>query len=428
MGRLFESMSALARRVTNPFREIRLATGPRLTGSHGPTSVRSYIRVAKGHSMDRRALLGSLALGTAALAGCGGRTGLDFGLPSTDRRTDGASEGGDAGPEGDGAGGDRERAGTATALPYRGAPEENVADPRGVTVENDSGRSRYVTVVVATAGGRDLLVASREVDDEATARFPDLVAKRGTYRVIVEAADGQRLARRWEVTDARGDFAARLDAGLTARQTARCSPECPPLSTGGEVADFDAGDARGTFYLLNRRAESVPVELELRSDYRVALRYRYEVPPDVQVAVPAVGWGEPEYSATVTVDGRPVTERWRRADGRRMFAVIGADATEFLCDTHVRDLRVRNETTRPREVTVRILSAGTELAARTVSLSATSDVRRRNVIPPANRYSFEMSTADGESARTDWSICPSRGAIEVVLSDRGLWVGVRSAR
>jgi hypothetical protein len=296
-----------------------------------------------------------------------------------------------------------------------------------VTVENDSGRSRYVTVVVATSDGRDLLVASQEVDDESTARFPEVVAKRGTYRVVVEAADGQRLARPWRVTDARGDFRARLDRGVTGLQTARCTPNCPPLSAGGEIAPDD-GDVQGTFGLLNRRDERVPVQLELASDYRVALRYGYEVPPDVQLSVPAVGWGEPEYTAALTVDGETVRERWRRADGRRMIAVFDDAGTEFLCDTHFRDLRVRNETDRERAVSVTVLADGAEQLSRTIDVAATSDVRRRNVIAPANQYSFELSTADGESEATSWSICPQRGAIEVVVSDGGLWVGVRAMR
>jgi hypothetical protein len=383
--------------------------------------------------MDRRSLLSSLVAGTAALAGCGGRPGIDLGpFGSDDRRTPGDGDAGDAGggspsPGGDGGAGSLTRT-RETDLPYRGPAGENVGDPRGLRVENDSGRRRFVTVAVTTAAGRDLVVASREVADEDAIRLPGVVARRGTYDVVVETADGARLRRSWRVTDALGDFEARLDRGLTALQSARCAPDCPPLSTGGETPTYDTGEARGTVSLLNRRDDRVPVTLELASAYRTALRYRYAVPPDVRVDVPAVGWGEPEYRATVSVDGEASRERWRRADGQRLFAVLGEGGTRFLCDTHYRDLRVRNETGRAREVSVTVRGDGETALDRTYDVPATATVRRPNAVAPANRYGFDLATADGERASTEWDICPSRGAIEVVLRESGLWVGVRSMR
>jgi hypothetical protein len=381
--------------------------------------------------MDRRTFLASLVAGTAGLAGCGGRTGVDFGPFGRDSggTPDARERGGDSSSAG-GDGGARSPATRTreTDLPYRGPTGENVDDPRGLRVENDSGRRRFVTVAVTTAAGRDLVVASREVADEDALRLPDVVARRGTYDVVVETADGARLRRSWRVTDALGEFEARLDRGLTALQSARCAPDCPPLSTGGETPTYEDGEARGAVSILNRRTDRVPVGLELASAYRTVLRYRYAVPPDVRVDVPAVGWGEPEYRATVTVDGEAASERWRRADGQRLFAVVGDDGTRFLCDTHYRDLRVRNETGRAREVSVTVRGDGETALDRTYEVPATASVRRPNVVAPANRYGFDLATADGERASTDWSICPSRGAIEVVLRESGLWVGVRSMR
>jgi hypothetical protein len=373
--------------------------------------------------MDRRTLLASLVAGTAALAGCGGRApdlDLDLGLGRTD--------GGGAGD----VGGTVDGAGTATptrsvALPYRGGDGDAVAEPHGVVVENDSGRERYVTAVVTTAAGAELLVASRTVGDEATERFPGLVATAGTYDVVVETADGERVERAWRVDEARGDLRVRLDREPSALTVARCDPECPPLSTGGDRLTYDAGSARGTFYVENRRDATLPVTVELASAYRRVLRYEYDVPPAVRVAVPAVGWGEPEYRATVVADGTTATERWRRADGDRMYAVVD-DGTRFLCDTHVRDLRVTNRTDRRRDLSVTVRGDGEPTFESRFDVPASSRLRRRNVVPPASRYGFALSTADGESRSFQWDICPSRGAIEVVLGDGGLWVGVRSMR
>jgi hypothetical protein len=365
--------------------------------------------------MDRRTLLGSLSLSLAGLAGCGGRLDLALdpgGDPPTPTGTPPPTP-------------------TSVSLPYTGADSASGAgiEARGVRVANDSGRSRFVTVVVTTTGGRELLVASRAVADSATARFPRIVARRGTYRVLVETADGRRLDREWRVTDVRGDFEAVLDRGVSAFQHATCAPDCPPLSTGGDLATYATGEGRGTLFVTNRRDEPAPLEVRLASDYRTVLEYGYEVPPDVRIAVPAVGWGEPGYVVSVAYpDGDTDREAWRRADGDRFYAVVEDDGTRFLCDTHFRDLRVRNETTRDREVSVTVLGDGEPIVSRTVDVAAESDVRRTNVVPPANRYGFRLSTADGESTTTEWNICPSRGAIEVVASDDGLWVGVRSMR
>ena len=375
--------------------------------------------------MDRRTLLASLVAGTAALAGCGGRS-LDFDLRSDLGPSDGRSAG-DAGN----AGGDA-RTSTSTptrtvSLPYRGGDGERVAEPRGVVVANDAGRDRYVTVVVATAAGRELLVASRPVSDGTTERFPGVVGATGTYDVVVETADGERVERAWRVTDARGDLEVRLDREPSAFTAARCDPDCPPLSTGGDRLTYDTGPARGTFYVENRRDGTVPVTVALASAYRRVLRYEYAVPPAVRVAVPAVGWGEPEYRATVVADGTTATERWRRADGDRMYAVVD-DGTRFLCDTHVRDLRVTNRTDRRRDLSVTVRGDGEVTFEGRFDVPGSAELRRVNAVPPANRYGFDLSTADGESQSFQWDICPSRGAIEVVLGDGGLWVGVRSMR
>jgi hypothetical protein len=366
--------------------------------------------------MNRRSLLASLATGTALLAGCGGRS-LDLG-PSDGREGRPATATATPSPTPT----------RSVSLPYRGGDGEPVAEPHGVVVENDSGRERYVTVVVTTAAGRELLVASRAVADESTERFPGIVGATGTYDAVVETADGERVERAWHVDAARGDLEVRLDRGVSALTAARCDPDCPPLSTGGESLTYDTGPARGTFYVENRRSETLPVTVELASSYRRVLRYAYAVPPAVRVAVPAVGWGEPEYRATVVADGATTTERWRRADGERMYAVLDDAGTRFLCDTHVRDLRVTNQTDRPRDLSVTVFGDGEETFEGRFDVPAAGLLRRENVIPPANRFGFALSTADGETAETQWDICPSRGAIEVVLRRGGVWVGVRAMR
>jgi hypothetical protein len=111
-----------------------------------------------------------------------------------------------------------------------------------------------------------------------------------------------------------------------------------------------------------------------------------------------------------------------------MYAVVGDDGTRFLCDTRYRDLRVRNETARPRTVGVTVLGDGEPTFRQTVDVAAESVVRRANAVAPANQFAFDLWTADGEREHTEWGICPSRGSIDVVVSDRGLWVGVRSMR
>jgi hypothetical protein len=130
----------------------------------------------------------------------------------------------------------------------------------------------------------------------------------------------------------------------------------------------------------------------------------------------------------VTVDDTTTVEPWRRADGDRLYAVVTDRGTRFLCDTHFRDLRVTNETSRSREVSVTVLADGTPTYEATVDVPAGGVRRRPNVVAPANRYGFDLATADGETARYRWGICPSRGAIGVVVREGGLWVGVRSMR
>jgi hypothetical protein len=112
-----------------------------------------------------------------------------------------------------------------------------------------------------------------------------------------------------------------------------------------------------------------------------------------------------------------------------MYAVLGSGAApRFLCDTHVRDLRVTNQTDDRRDLSVTVLGDGEATFEGRFDVPPAGLLRRRNVVPPANRFGFELSTADGASETFQWNICPSRGAIEVVIREGGLWVGVRSMR
>jgi hypothetical protein len=210
---------------------------------------------------------------------------------------------------------------TATAAPerpHRAADAPTLDRPQGVSVRNYGPTERFLTLVVRD-GDRDVFVASRTVAAGESVAFVDLIATTGDYRVVVETADGGRYRGEWAVSDAFEDLRIELTPEVGVRRLARCTPDCGPVSVGGEVGvsfeirtDVSAADALGrppAIALDNGAADARRARLRVRDGDGLQFDYEYVLPAGVRAVVP-VRPSRPQCRVTVRTDEGAVGHDW----------------------------------------------------------------------------------------------------------------------
>jgi hypothetical protein len=370
----------------------------------------------------RRSLLAALGVaGSVGLAGC---DGLGGGRPdartTTETPAETASEAAVATAD----------AGDGPSLPYRAAAEsENVERPLGLVVRNVGGERRFVTVVVIH-GDRTLLVDSSEYAPEGTDRtqhYPNLVARRGTYDVVVETADGATGRGVLRVDGVHRDAVVELDGEVRVRQTARCTPDCGGVSVGGEARPF--GNPRWpeidawagyTVTVANAGSRRHEVRVDFEIDGDTALDYRYRPPPGTVLGFPTI---PPLRRLAVTVEANG--DRWRgRLDAHRSVALPLA-----VADDGVRvdawpdagaDLRVRNERG-PQTATVALSKEGERVASWSADLGREETVTVSEFVPGPGLYEAEMTLERaGESVTNTRSVVVTRRGVLLVRVRDGI--------
>jgi hypothetical protein len=368
----------------------------------------------------RRRRFAGLALAT--LTGCNGFGDGVFGGSGPDPAGAGTPS---SAPTATGAGAGA-GAGEGADRPTATSPGGDRGPPlAGLFVRNASTRDRYATVVV-TDGAREV-VESRSVAPAASIGFPALVARPGTYRVVVETADGRRATADWRAAAPLPDLAVDLRAGVAVRRLGQCTPACPPLSTvrtgspPGEDARTVVVDNGGD----RERVASVRVDdggdgdRLLDADYRVPARSRLRVP----VA------RRPRYRATVATDGGVATREWAAAAVPRLTVDVAPSTPAVRCRDLVRDLVVANPTDASRQATVAVTAGDdTTLARVDADVDAGASRTVRGAIPPAGGYTIAVETADGLREEYVWTVCPPVGPVEVVLAPDDVRVSVRAPR
>jgi hypothetical protein len=316
--------------------------------------------------------------------------------------------------------------------PYRIPEAPSLDRPRGVHVRNFGGSDRFLTLVVRD-GETDVFVASRDVGAGEAVAFADLLASAGDYGVVVETADGSRERFDWTVTDAFDDLWIQLTPEIGFRRLARCTPDCPPVSTGGavraplyvptDVSAPEALDRPAAVALDNDADEPRRVRFRLWGGDALQFEYGYVVPPDVRAVVP-IQPARFRYRAVVRTDDGEATHDWLPGARGTLYAVVGGEP-RFRCGFTNHDLSVRNETDDDRAVTLRIGTGDESLFSGTFELAAGEDETIPAAVDPAGVFRFRVETDDGRSKVTDWGTCASNGLLIVSVREQGILLSVQ---
>jgi hypothetical protein len=363
--------------------------------------------------MQRRRFVG-LSLGLVGLPGCDARQSGERATGST-----GAERTADASVSA-----------TATATPnserpYRASDGQSLDRPRGITLTNVGTQSRFFTLVVSD-GDSDVFVDSRSLDEDGRVSFDGLVATTGTYDVLLETADGQRRSHEWEVSETFDKLAVDVGSSVTFRQTAVCTPDCPPLSASdsGDTdanAPVDAADDRKSIVVDNDTDAQRTVTLRLTAGVATVVDETYEVPPDVRLVVVVP---EERFRYRVELESEDTSRRyeWLSGRGDRLYVSLGGEVG-ISCTRRAKDLLVINETEADREVTVVGVTDGEQSVDETVSVGAMRETRVPEAVPAAGSYRFVVETGERRESY-EWSVCPPPGPVTVTVKEEGIQVSV----
>jgi hypothetical protein len=317
------------------------------------------------------------------------------------------------------------------ALPYASDdPAENLERARGFSVQNRTGESHFLTVAVDAPEGT-LLVRNETVGPWGALRVENLVRRRGTYRVVVETAAGDRVVHGWVVWPGVEGFRAFVDEdGLSTEQSVFCTPACQPLSTGGTAADLpyeaaDAGFGTRTATLLVENATGADRGVSLSVDDRgtTVLDYDYDLPPGVGVQLP-VTRTPGELGLRVASDGEAFAATWHVPEEGRLRLRVDEDAVAPDCEGRspgVRLGRVRNGDDVAHTVEVALLADGAVAASQSYDLPPAV---RAGTVPsldgPADSYGLRVSVDGDRALAATWTVCPPEDGLSVEVDREGV--------
>jgi hypothetical protein len=368
--------------------------------------------------MHRRRLLRLAALGATGLAGCGERAwSPPPGLGREDDRpsTDGAD------PAGGGAG--TGPADETPELPYTGG-EAAVDWARTLRVRNPTLTPTFVTVVVEH-GDRTVYVDSASVPPNATVEHGRLLASTGTYRVVIETADGRRLERDWRIEGVLDGLDCLLSEPIEAVQVARCAPDCPPLSRGGTETGLAFDDPSGlepwsgtTLELTNRTAttRTASVRITGRGDRRLA--YDYRLPGWTRLFLPLVSGGG-AFGVELTSGGETVRYDWSARETRALFAAVTADGPLVGCAGHRADAVAVNQSAESVVLSVRVVHDGETAYDDEIALGPAESRDLPAVFAGTGPFAVDLSTDAGSEASYRFPLCPEAGPVYLVVEPDG---------
>jgi hypothetical protein len=368
--------------------------------------------------MNRRRLLRLAAVGaTASLAGCGERAWSPppgFGREEDRRETATADDADSAG-------------GAATSdtpeLPYTGG-EEPVARARTLRVRNPTLTTQFVTVVVEH-GDRTVYLDSASVPPNASVEHSRLLGSTGTYRVVIETAEGRRLERDWRIEGVLGGLDCLLSDPIEAVQVARCAPDCPPLSQGGRETGLAFDDPSGlepwsgtTLELTNRTDTTRAVSLTItgRRDRRLA--YDYRLPGWTRVFVPLVSGGG-EFGVELTSGGETARYDWSARETRALFASVTASGPVIGCTGDRADAVAVNQSGESVTLAVRIARDGTDVFDEAFPLDPRESRELPDVFAGTGPFTLDLATDAGSEATYRFPICPNTGPVYLVVEPDG---------
>jgi hypothetical protein len=358
--------------------------------------------VRRTDAPTRRALLGALStLGAAALAGC-------------DALPDGS---GDAGRTADGAGGDATPAGGEAAEATPGAPFEQT-----VVVRNPNATDAYVTVAVESRSGATAFVRSLELTPGEWRPVRAELPEPGAYRVVAEAAGGDRATFDW-VADERldGCSVTLRDGAFDFWRTAVCRGDCGLAASAVDDAIPLVGDGEGRWYapasvvLENPDPSGRRARVAVELDGEAVLTETYEVPARTQVEVP-VTYRSGDYRVRVETEGATVADSWSVPHQPSLFVDLRERATG--CGPANSELTLVNYDDVEHTVTVQVASDEEGLFADRWTLAPEE---RTSVVPVSSsgRYEVRVQIDEADPFVTVWWSCPPRGPATLVLDATG---------
>lgn len=316
------------------------------------------------------------------------------------------------------------------SLPYAAADDtENVDRPLGLVVQNVGTEVRFVTVVVRR-GDETLFVDSSEYAPEGTGRtrhYPNLVARRGTYEVFAETADGATERGVLRVDGFHGDARVELDGDVRIRQAVRCTPDCGTVSVGGDARPF--GNPRWpevdawagyTVTVANVGRERRTVRVAFDIDDQRSLDYRYRPPPGTVLGFPTI---PPLRRLRVAVEA--AGDRWRGGlDADRSvdlpLAVDGDGVRVDAWPDAGADLRVRNERG-PQTASIVLSKEGERVAEWSSDLAAGETRTASGFVPGPGLYEATLTlTVDGESLTNVRHLVVTRRSVLLVRVRDGI--------
>lgn len=314
----------------------------------------------------------------------------------------------------------------ATATPVettrRPSPDEPVSANAAadVVVENETARSRYVTVSVYD-GDANVYVEGRTIPPDGRAVYRSVVTADGEYRFVVETEDGDRIDRRFRVTGVRRDLSVRVGESIDAWQPVVCDPDCAPVSRGGTTEPLPYRgeslplDAPASVHLVNDGNEPRIVTLRARTSDVQVVNYRYRVPPSVRVVVPAFG-DLRDVTVSATVDGTTTTTDWQATSGATLAATIGDEVT-FDCGGAVGRITVTNldDATHQLHVSVR---SDDSVYRRTVEVDS-KETRTVETVSGDGKHRLSVETDEGKSSSLEWFLCDVLERTDVFITPFG---------
>lgn len=328
---------------------------------------------------------------------------------------------------------------SADSTPYRDSdPAGNVYRARAVRIENRTRRERYVTVAV-DEGDRMVALRNATVPPERTVTHYELVAKRGVYTVTIDTDSGATAVREFVVSEGVSDLDVVVGrGGIRTRQQARCWPDCPPVSTGGFVADFPRPETtvrwRGFGQVLVDNVDTQPREIRIRlwSNREAVggerlLDYRYRAPAGMRLVLPLVAEGG-RYEVAVSVAGRTARRVWHVPEESVAEFEVG-DRVAGVCTTissrstraygPFRFGRIVNYDDVEHRLFVSIHHRGSVALDDHYVVGAGETVDVGFETPTLDDIELVARTEEGEDLVATWTHCPPAGELVLVVDERG---------